>query len=371
MPFYNGIPTDLKATWHPELTGSPYTLTTYSNFFQDNAPLKAYVNPTADTWRSDLTASMYSSSTQLKGIKRGEMPLFPFSSSYSNQNVNIGGTTITKLWWKTSSGDVTMTRTSSSLTIGTSTFSASSFRDGVIPRFIYILAVGGGGGGGGTTGSSNGTGGGGGGIVGAVIDLTVYSSVTLRVGPGGVGGHKTVVNTNGITTAGYGGQGGATSVSNSSGYILTASAGYGGRDARYSTSGGSGGSATVNASSGVYCSTTKSGGNGGNEGSNGSGVGAITLKTSLKSVTYPTTGKYHCGIKTITRSGGTAGDSKSGGGGASLYNGGNGGISSTTQAKNHGSAGNGGGAGGGGARFYLGRYNRGGAGSAGSIYIFY
>ncbi len=98
-----------------------------------------------------------------------------------------------------------MVRTDDQLTIGSATFSPSDFRDGVIPEFMYILAVGGGAGGGGTKGYvSKGAGGGGAGsCIGAVVNLKESYELLLTVGTGGSGG---------TTSSPAGGAGGTTEV---------------------------------------------------------------------------------------------------------------------------------------------------------------
>lgn len=116
-------------------------------------------------------------------------------------------------WSTNTAGTYTLTRTDSTLTIGSSSFSASSFKDGVVPCEIIICIVGPGGGGGGNGYSEYkkdkfhmipGGAGGGGGVSICRIDIKECSTLQLKCGAGGA------VGSNG-GSPGSGGTGGGAS----------------------------------------------------------------------------------------------------------------------------------------------------------------
>ncbi len=95
----------------------------------------------------------------------------------------------------TSGSNLSISRSSSGITIGSTTYGTSTFRDGVIPKYIGVVLVGGGGGGGGTgmdKGNKSGynvdPGGSGGGAGVASFVLNLNYSYTITIGSGGAGG---------------------------------------------------------------------------------------------------------------------------------------------------------------------------------------
>ena len=398
-----------------------YTKRTYSHFFDSSGnSLQAYVCPSSDSWMSGNISGNFSDNgtTFSNCIIKGRMPLFScpgYSVSASKAaylSASSTNGTSTAMWLpffalnSACSGTIYRTNEKIDITVNystpvTYTFTASDFRDGVVPEVLYFILQGGGGGGGGTTQSSNGGGGGAGAIFGSLVNLYYCNGeeIHFSVGGGGTGGYKAEVNSSeqGKGTAGertnityylsdeiikelYP----STSASSWYGGTLHAGGGNPGRDAGVagaSSSRGTGGTAdytypsynnTSTRNTDAYITTNSgSGGNGGNEASSGSSPSFVTFKTTKTTCTARTSGTYHNNITPNVYSGGTAGDGRSGGGGGSHFGtGGNGGVSAGGQSKNHGSAG-GLGAGGGGARYYFGRYNRGGNGGSGCILIFY
>lgn len=137
--------------------------------------------------------------TAITAVKRGYLP----TSVDESSNFCI----------LTSPGSYTLTRTDSSLTIGSTIFYASDFRCGIIPHEIIAVVVGGGGGGGGngywSPGKNkdgyaricSGAGGGGGAAVGK-ISLDTYSTLYITVGSGGGAGGPGASNANSLGDSG-------------------------------------------------------------------------------------------------------------------------------------------------------------------------
>ena len=352
-----------------------FTLLTFSNFKDSSGnPIKGFQNFAADTWRDTVSANMYDGSTQLNCIKRGCMPLFRSDGYFTNGKLvkiafsksNTG--TLNPHYYTTSTSNVKLTRTTSSLTIGSSSYKSSDFKDGVIPKWVYFLAIGAGGGGGGTTASSDASGGGAGGWCGGLINLEGYSTLILKCGAGGKGGYKSETNS---AYAGAGTAGGATVVGleNGTTYFLMANGGMYGRNG--TSVAGSGGSYSNSCG---YCKSGGSGGSGskGDTTSGGGSADTGNLRVTEGSTTLRSSADHHIYVTISVPLGGSNGDTdESGGCGSSLMGtGGAGGYTSTTQSNNYGKAG-GTGAGGGGARYYLGRYNKGGNGGDGAILLWW
>lgn len=214
----------------------------------------------------------------------------PFSSSFTGEtdlqkagtnttNVTltgyqINGTTCTAVaighmpkitnspFWSTSTpGTYTLTRTNSQLKIGSSTYSPSDFRDGVIPKSVVIFVVGGGGGGGGNGYFEQSKGvyartcsgaGGGGGYAAVRVDISANSTWTIKVGQGGAAGSdgSATANSSGATGGeGYDSYAKASGVSTST---AIGGGGFGGKPGNGSSgsssvgAGGNGGTGSVN-----------------------------------------------------------------------------------------------------------------------------
>lgn len=183
-------------------------------------------------------------------------------------------------WCSKIPGDYTITRTNTSLTIGSTTFSKSDFKNGVIPAEVIIFAVGGGGGGGGSGWYVNedkdlvrvpGGAGGGGGCIIARVDLTRYSKTTyVHVGGGGANGKNGSSSEVSSGTAGTDGD--MSSFDNGYEYVFFANGGEGGnggvgKEEDFSAgTGGTGGGGNVtltnNADIGIYSWDNVIGGSG-------------------------------------------------------------------------------------------------------------
>lgn len=90
-------------------------------------------------------------------IQRGRVPLITPNSSCTGTAATFdiaptasGAKYYKPFYYTTSTSAVTLTRTDTALTIGSSSFGPDKFRGGVVPTQIYAVVVGGGGGGGGT-----------------------------------------------------------------------------------------------------------------------------------------------------------------------------------------------------------------------------
>lgn len=139
----------------------------------------------------------------------------------------------------TSGTDLAITRTDSALTIGSTSYAASTFRNGVVPKYIGVLLCGGGGGAGGrgcNKGDKNGYnvytggGGGGGGIASFVLKLPSYT-LYLNIASGGAAGSNAGHSSSGNTYGGNGANGQDTVIykSSSSDFVAKALGGtYGG-----------------------------------------------------------------------------------------------------------------------------------------------
>lgn len=118
-------------------------------------------------------------------------------------------------WWTGTAGTYTITRSDSQLKVGSTTYSPSEFRDGVIPSQVALFLAAGGSGGGGWSYYKKdkdnfpavpGAGGGAGGFCLLWIDLTVSGTKVITVGAGGAAGSN---GTSGKTSKGSaGGKGG-------------------------------------------------------------------------------------------------------------------------------------------------------------------
>jgi hypothetical protein len=161
----------------------------------------------AGTDTKNITLDGYTvDGTKVTAVKKGYYPTFK-----------------KKLWYSSTpnANGYALTRTDSSLTIGSSTFKTSDFRDGVIPHELIVLLVGAGGGGGGIGRFSPGkdkdgfyaiVGGAGGGGAICVGRIRLYDGFTyyITVGSGGTAG--TNKDEAADATGGTGGTGGSCSV---------------------------------------------------------------------------------------------------------------------------------------------------------------
>ena len=189
-----------------------------------------------------------------------------------------------------------MNVSATSLTIGSTTYPASHFRNGVIPRYIGVMLCGGGGGAGGYGcdkgdkdgfNITQGGGGGGGGVLLLVIDIYNLSSVVI--GSGG-GGGSTGSSDSRPSTGSNGGTGGQTALNFISGATAGCYGGAGGKGGKGNSGsndsvwgdGGAGGTSWCNEAYAVYSQTHFTGGKGGVCGSSGGqalGSGAFSFTT--------------------------------------------------------------------------------------------
>jgi hypothetical protein len=197
--------------------------------------------------------------TTITAVKKGYYP---------QVTANFGNA----FWSSGTAGTYTITRSDSSLTVGSSTFYPADFRDGVIPSQVALFLAAGGAGGGGNgyykKDKDNyprvpGSGGGGGGMILGWIDLTVSGTKVITVGAGGAAGSN---GTSGSTSKGSSGTAGG-----KSSYTV------GGTERLWANSGVAGGAATVG--DGSY---THSGSPIGGSGSYASGTGLIRSSYSIK-----------------------------------------------------------------------------------------
>ena len=348
---YDNTISKLDSTWaYWSLASSYFTVLTWTGFYDNSGNvLHSISNPsTSDTWRKVLSTNMYSGSnkTKLTGVKKGYLPCF---------NGNTPLITIT------AGTNVDISRTDSKLTIGSSSFSTSNFRDGAIPHVLIFQIQGGGGGGGGTTASNDGTGGGAGGFVSLIYNLD--RDIIAYAGHGGAGGYKKQINGS-VDGGGLAGDNSTIFDSATGDTIAKAIGGGYGRASTKSQSytGGRGGSASASMG---WCKYTKTGGNGGKvySLSNATGCSALTVYATANTSTSLTQLKQSLS----TKLGGAQGHNKApGGGGGSMLASGPAGAASTSDGK----AGSNG-AGGSGARYTLAVYKRGGKGGDGLIRIYY
>lgn len=312
-----------------------------------------YNKPSTDEWVSSVN-TFYSHGESVPICRIGRLP------------------TQTKFAEITSAGTYNITWDSSGLTIGSTTYPASSFRNGKVPEYIGIIIAGAGGGGGGfgaDLGDKNGynrkpSGAGGGGGVGAyVISLIGRKEEPMLhqvvIGAGGSGGSWSDSSDDARpSTGGAGGSGGVSKIicrekgTTVDIVVVTANGGSGGAggvgDGGTSTSGGSGGTVTTSMGTttagnpyGYYRGSCAGGSGGSYNSSSGSNTGGGA--TSLTSFSFTT----DAGVPTSTMfnnaSSSYSWDSSDGyrntwnGGGASF---GNGGTNSTAPTKGGGGCSN-------------------------------
>lgn len=246
--YYNGT-SDLSNLWEERITwsGTNYLAAPFKNSFLGDVE---YTQAGTDT--VNLTLDNFKiGTTSCTAVKKGYLP--------------------TDSWFHTvySAGDYTITRTSTSLKIGSTTFNTSNFRGGIIPSEIIVVIAGGGGGGGGfgyySPGKDKsgfvkvpGGAGGGGGIILGRIRLDTWPTTYLTVGKGGAAGSDG--SSSSASKGSTGTNGSASYLSGDTGdesvVLLYAGGGYGGK----------GGDGTAD---------TASGGTGGNGGSGSSPDGYI------------------------------------------------------------------------------------------------
>lgn len=392
MPYY-GIKTgttstyeDLKAkTLPPRQYGSSASTSTYNyvfdkftftNIYQDSVSLEGLLNPSADaSWRIPVKTNFYQKKSdgtyqQYDCVRKGYLPLFRSGSTLSSVismwtnkkpiHISNGGV----------QSDLTLTRSSTQLKIGSTTLTTADFVDGVIPVYVAFLVVGSGAGGGCSSGTSgNGTGGGGGGTAFGILNIETNNSLKLHYGDGGFGGYRNTSVSNddyryrgGVGETSYVCPSNSTSVSSR---FFSGGAGTPGNSSEVDSQGNAGGAGETKSE--VIYPLTQRGGRGGGKGEAGGGSTVMTYLLTATSVSIKSTNaSARLNMSSPAQSGGTSGNSATGGGGAStLGAGGNGG----TTASNGSSGGTA--AGGGGGRWTFGTWKTGGAGGDGMIMIFY
>ena len=282
------------------------------------------------------------------------------------------------------------------LQIGSKKYKASDavFNGGGIPDRLLVILQAGGGGGGGTSnvwaaawciGGANGAGGGGGACCAVILNIAKLKAAdnsyyNITIGLGGAGSERDPGSalavllaggngTNHSTDAGKGGDsiiyykapGGISKT------LITAGGGQPGGRAKAYDGGGSGAGGTVTFGEGendfwwkvpytdsidnisLKNSSGGNGGQGGNSGSNGGQGGSVAACALIATYASDFINKSANYCPFSSKSGGNAGQSKSGGGGASLFGNGGAGGGATEWGKNGGT-----GAGGGGGRYTYG-----------------
>jgi hypothetical protein len=132
-----------------------------SNYFDNSttneSEFKGLVNTSKASHESQVTFNYLTGTANITALLKGTVPLFNGSPFFSTNT----------------SGTYTISRASdgSSLQIGSTTLTAASFAEGVVPLKAIIVLGGGGGGGGGGNLVANGSGGGGGALAIYVISL--------------------------------------------------------------------------------------------------------------------------------------------------------------------------------------------------------
>lgn len=227
----------------------------------------------------------------------------PFTdTSGSFPNIAKKGTfpTATKHFAAVSSGNnIKIYRSDSGITIGSTTYGPSSFRNGVVPTYIGAILVGGGGGGGGRgcnkgnksgwTAKCGGSGGGSG-VLSFVIDLNQTSSsqyLQLYVGTGGAGGASGSSDSR-PSTGSKGSDGNATTLQKFEpefGYLATSfgGGGYGGVGDGNDGNGGTGGTPGSSGTLNWVFDLVSTNGSAGNHCQNG-GSSAISLSRVFSNV---------------------------------------------------------------------------------------
>lgn len=237
-----------------------------------------YQKANTDSWANVITLPLQRDGVAVKTVAKGYLP------------------TQTKFAEITSAGTYNVSVSDTYFTIGSTHYHASSFRGGVIPRYIGVMLCGGGGGAGGygcDKGDKNGYnitqggGGGGGGVMLLVIDSQLLKSVVI--GSGGSGGALGSSDSR-PSTGSNGGSGGQTILNFSSGATAGCYGGSGGNGGKGNSGsndsvwgdGGAGGTSWCPDSDGLYSPTHISGGKGGVCGASGGqalGSGAYSFTT--------------------------------------------------------------------------------------------
>ena len=161
------------------LTTDPNSSTTMMNYYNNNEHFgNRYSRANTDSWAKTIQLPFYGKGYPFKVIQKGCLP------------------TQTKFAELTSAGNFSISKTDSALNIGSTSYPASSFRGGVVPKYIGVMFCGGGGGAGGfgaDEGDKNGytvTPGGagsGGGVQFVVVNTSLLYQITIGSG-GGAGG---------------------------------------------------------------------------------------------------------------------------------------------------------------------------------------
>ena len=269
---YNGVDLDdLCEPKHPNggyaITSNPGSVVGMSNFKKNNEHIGLrYARPNVnDSWAKILELPFYGNDYPFQFVEKGYLP------------------TQTKFAELTSAGTYYVDVSATSLTIGSTTYPASHFRNGTIPRYIGVMLCGAGGGAGGYGcdkgdkdgfNITQGGGGGGGGVLLLVIDIYNLSSVVI--GSGG-GGGPTGSSDSRPSTGSTGGTGGQTVLNFISGATAGCYGGSGGKGGKGNSGsndsvwgdGGAGGTSWCNEAYAVYSQTHSPGGKGGVCGSSG------------------------------------------------------------------------------------------------------
>ena len=244
--------------------------------------------------------------------------------------------------------DLTLTRSSTQLKIGSTTLTTSDFVDGVIPVYVGFLVVGSGAGGGCSSGTSgNGTGGSGGGAAFGLLNIETNSSLKLHYGEGGYGGYRNTSVSESDGKRFRGGVGETSYVCPSSNTAVSArmfSGGGGspGNTSEYSTNSSSAGQASCTTA--VILPQTQRGGMGGGYGKAGDSIAAVTFKMTSATINAKApNASGRLDMASPAQSGGTSGNSATGGGGASILGAGGNGGKTAENGKDGGTAAGGGG----------------------------
>lgn len=250
-----------------------------STFSTNETPMTdRYQKANTDYWANVITLPLLRDGQAVKTVAKGYLP------------------TQTKFAELTSAGTYNVSVSDTSLTIGSTTYPASHFRNGVIPKYIGVMLCGGGGGSGGygcDKGDKNGYnitqggGGGGGGVMLLVINIQLLSSVVI--GSGGGGGANGSSDSR-PSTGNTGGSGGQTVLNFISGATAGCYGGAGGKGGKGNSGsndsvwgdGGAGGSCWWVDEYGIFSGTDIEGGVGGvcgSSGGQGIGSGAYSFTT--------------------------------------------------------------------------------------------
>lgn len=282
---FNGV--DLDDLCEPKaptggyaITSSPTSVVGMTDFKKNNENLYlrySRIN-NYDSWAKILELPFYGRDYPFQFVEKGYLP------------------TQTKFAELTSAGTYAVSVSDTSLTIGSTTYPASHFRNGAVPKYVGVMLCGGGGGAGGygcDKGDKNGYnvtqggGGGGGGVMLAVIDIRALSSIVI--GSGG-GGGPTGSSDSRPSTGSNGGTGGQTVLNFISGATAGCYGGSGGKGGKGNSGsndsvwgdGGAGGEYWCNESSGIFSPWYHPGGKGGvcgGNGGQGTGSGEYSFTT--------------------------------------------------------------------------------------------